>query len=336
MNRQEIKKLKSADLLKKLEALNSQPVFEAADLLVLKYVLDEIEARAEIRLNKSVVTERMKAARGETKPETCLTKIETSETTGINLMVLDKESVSDIPGLKRYQFGYALDMEKAFEGENIIPLTHVLSMIDVRADSVVCAKVKKVTPFMNSRPLCEVKIEGLLSFEATKEKPWSAKEIIRKAYKDGKLELSKDIAVKLVEQKIIKVDISKQFGIALNKEILFKIDQSFGKHGVVYGVVYPVDEVDADGDSANKEEVLKACWKFMEDYQTLNFMHNDDIRPGEVVVVECACALASVPELGIKKGDWYIAVKVKDAEIKRLIESGEITGFSMEGSAIPA
>ena len=267
-----------------------------------------------------------------TKPLECLTKIADAQGVEVNLVILDKETV--LPGFKKYIFGYALDSTKPCKGENLVKAFEKILTSDLRGDSIVTVKVAKVKPVL-SGALFAVELFGPVSYVPSEGKPNCAKEIIRKAWGAGILDLDQKTALEINKANILKIDLDKKFGVTLSKHLIIKAGQKFGEHGVVYGVVYPVDEVDTDGDSANEDEVMKACWKFMEDYQSLNFMHKDPISPREVSIVECATALSSVPELGIKKGDWYMGIRVREPELKKMIESGEITGFSMEGTALP-
>jgi hypothetical protein len=264
---------------------------------------------------------------------TQITKIE-GEGVSINLIVMDKESVPEIAGLKKYVFGYALDSTKKFEDENILKAFECYLPQDFKTDSIVAVKVSGCVPVRNGK-FYEVTLNAPLSFEAKKDKLHSAKEIIRKAFASNVLEITKESAIDLCKSGILTFDIDKHFGLQIDKIRFVKAGQRFGEHGVVYGVVYPVDEVDTDGDSATAEEVMKACWRFMEDYQNLNFMHKNGLTQREVSIVECAITPADIPEMGFKKGDWYMAIRVRDQELKKMIESGEITGFSMEGTALP-
>ena len=102
----------------------------------------------------------------------------------------------------------------------------------------------------------------------------------------------------------------------------------------VAGVVYEPDVIDAQGDSANADEIRKAAHKFLEDSRTIGLMHKEDAGPRAKLVESYI-----VPDnmrygnQVIKKGSWVIVVKVTDNELWKAIKDGSITGFSMGGTA---
>lgn len=332
MNRKAIEKLTDADLLLLIGKLIDGAEFTADNAVELHNAIAVAKQRKSIFIGfKTSMSKRV------TDPLQAITDAAPADGgVEVNLTVLDKESCTEIEGLKKYTLGFALDSTKAFDGDNMVEAIAVVSKTDAKVGSVVCMKAASVSPAKMENGFFTASIAQLTCFEVKKEKPHSAKEIIRKAHKAGRLELSQELAVDLNRLGILKVDIDKEFGVNLDKALKFKKTSLFGENGVVYCIVYPVNEVDTDGDSAAPEEVLKACWRFMENYQRLNFMHRDPLTDDDVSIVECAVALSDVPELGFKKGDWYMAVRVKNPELKAKIESGEITGFSMEGTAVPA
>jgi hypothetical protein len=313
------------ELIARFNELLTQKGFSFADAVELQKINNELSIRKSVKVIQS-------HARIQT-PLTHVTKTE-GEGATVNLIVMDKESVPEISGLKKYSFGYALDSTKKFEDENIVKAFDYFLPAEFRADSIVAVKVKGVRPVKDGK-FYRAELSTPLAFEAKKDKLHSAKEIIRKAFASNVLEITRESAVDLCKSGILTFDIDKHFGLQIDKVRFVKAGQKFGEHGVVYGVVYPVDEVDTDGDSATADEVMKACWRFMEDYQNLNFMHKNGLTQREVSIVECAIAPADIPDMGFKKGDWYMAVRVRDQELKKMIESGEITGFSMEGTALP-
>ena len=130
----------------------------------------------------------------------------------------------------------------------------------------------------------------------------------------------------------------KEFG----KEIPpFRISKMFRKdeaEQVVYGVVYAPDEVDAQEDSADAEEIRKACYRFMESGGQFQSNHNKE--PIDVVVLENYLAPVDFHMQDIEgnvqqiqKGSWVQALKIKDADTWQEITKGTITGFSMGGEA---
>jgi hypothetical protein len=338
MKLQAIQKLSDADLLALIKKCISEVTFTPEDALALNRAIAVAKTRRSIFLGMGLaLSNRVTAPIEALTPSDALEK-----SVEINLTVLDKESVPEIEGLKKYVLGYALDSTKPFDGENMLRATEViLPVLDFKVGAVVGVAVANVKPFMNGRKLYEIEL-GKIGTVKPGSKPHSSKEIIRKAHAAGCLDVTQETAIGLNKNGILKIDIDKQFGIPLDKTLAFKKGQNFGKHGVVYSVIYPANEVDTDGDSADPEQTALACWNFMKNLvqqgNGMNFMHEggySGLSSNQVIVVECAVALADAPALGIKKDDWYGAFQVLDPEIRKLIEAGTITGVSIEGTAVP-
>jgi hypothetical protein len=180
-----------------------------------------------------------------------------------------------------------------------------------------------------------VEFEGLAIKGDPRKRPECAKEIIKGAYAGKRLDVSKEMLIEIQKARLLEIDVDSLLGIEVAKSLPIKKTERSMENGVFYCVVYEPDSVDADGDYATAEEIQKACWLYMEKYQKLNLMHEDSLTDKQVIVVENALALVDFA-IGtdiIKKGSWYIAVKVKDPEIKKAIESGELNSLSMEGTA---
>ena len=129
------------------------------------------------------------------------------------------------------------------------------------------------------------------------------------------------------EKPVVEKNVAAQFTI-------IKIDK---KKQMVGGVVYEPDEVDTQDDFATKEEIEKAMYRFMEKYATntkrirINHMGKKHFFP----IIE-----SFVPDedtikgdQSLKKGAWWLMVKVTSDKIWKDIESGKLTGFSMGGTA---
>lgn len=321
------------ELIKKYEALLLSPI-TCENILELKKVRDELLKSKEVKLAK-VENPRIDFIEGR-KAWTEIFKFDAAlPGAEVNFIILDRESISEIKGLRKYSLSYALDSTKAFEDENLVNGVDVLAFEDFRAGSIVTAKVMGVKPSKNGKFYGVSITKSPMTLAVSRGRVNSAKEIIRKAFTANILEMDKQTAVDLCKTGILNFNIDKKYGISFEKEIKLVKGPGFMQEGIVYGIVYPVNERDTDDDYAIPEEVQKACWLFMENYQAFNFMHKDDLTKRDVALVENACAPADIPDMNIKKGDWYIAVKVYNPELKKKIESGEITGFSMEGSAQP-
>ena len=118
------------------------------------------------------------------------------------------------------------------------------------------------------------------------------------------------------------------------KFTITKIDR---KKQIVGGVIYEPDEVDTQGDYANKDEIEKAMYRFMEKYATntkrirINHMGKKIFFP----IVE-----SFIPDHDTMKGDqqlkagtWWLMIKITNDKIWKAIDAGELTGFSMGGKA---
>jgi len=102
----------------------------------------------------------------------------------------------------------------------------------------------------------------------------------------------------------------------------------------VLGVVLEPEVVDAQGDIYSTEEIRNAAHRFMEDFQGLGLQHRDRVN-GDVKILESYLAPEDlvVGETAIKKGTWLFGVRVLSDELWRMVKDGELTGFSIGGSA---
>lgn len=103
----------------------------------------------------------------------------------------------------------------------------------------------------------------------------------------------------------------------------------------VLGIVLEPERVDAQQDIYSAVEVRDAAHHFMEEYRNLGLMHRE-ILGEQVKILESYLAPADfeVDGTSIKKGTWLLAVRVVDEELWGQIKAGELTGFSIGGSAL--
>ncbi|MGH6954636.1 MAG: XkdF-like putative serine protease domain-containing protein, partial [Alphaproteobacteria bacterium] len=108
-----------------------------------------------------------------------------------------------------------------------------------------------------------------------------------------------------------------------------------GEERYVFGIVLEPETVDAQKDIYSAAEVRDAAHHFMEEYRNLGLMHRE-ILGEQVKILESYLAPAEfeVDSTRIKKGTWLLAVRVVDDELWRQIKAGELTGFSIGGSAL--
>jgi DNA adenine methylase len=93
--------------------------------------------------------------------------------------------------------------------------------------------------------------------------------------------------------------------------------------------------VDAQGDTISSEEIRQAAHKFMEDFGNLGLQHKTIVN-GKLKLLESFIAPVDFDVDGesVKQGTWLMAERVVDDELWTAIRKGEITGFSIGGSAI--
>jgi len=103
----------------------------------------------------------------------------------------------------------------------------------------------------------------------------------------------------------------------------------------VFGIVLEPEKVDAQQDIYSAAEVRDAAHRFMEEYRNLGLMHRK-ILGEQVKILESYLAPAEFEVDGtlIKKGTWLLAVRVVDEELWTQIKAGDLTGFSIGGSAV--
>jgi hypothetical protein len=106
---------------------------------------------------------------------------------------------------------------------------------------------------------------------------------------------------------------------------------------IVLGIVAEPDVEDSQGDQQTAEEIEKASNWFMEKAQKITIItdENHDNDDFKATLLENYIARVDMSLEGevIKKGTWLQALRL-DEETWEKVESGELTGFSMAGTAI--
>lgn len=106
---------------------------------------------------------------------------------------------------------------------------------------------------------------------------------------------------------------------------------------IVYGIVAEPDVEDSQGDQQTAEEIEKAAYWFMEKAQGIKVEtdvdHDDDDFSANLLENYIARSDMVIEEEVIKKGSWVQALRL-DEDTWEKVESGELTGFSMKGTAI--
>lgn len=115
-----------------------------------------------------------------------------------------------------------------------------------------------------------------------------------------------------------------------------RIIKSDSPERIVYGIVAEPDVKDSQGDQQTAEDIEKASNWFMETAQniTVKTDENHDDDDFSAVLLENYIARNDMVLEGevIKKGTWLQALRL-DEDAWEKVESGELTGFSMAGTA---
>ena len=102
----------------------------------------------------------------------------------------------------------------------------------------------------------------------------------------------------------------------------------------VLGIVLEPEVVDAQGDIYSAQEICTAAHRFMEEFGGMGLMHrlrvNDQVKVLENYLAPTDFTLG---EISVRKGTWLLAVRVLSDELWERVKSGDLTGFSIGGSA---
>ena len=101
---------------------------------------------------------------------------------------------------------------------------------------------------------------------------------------------------------------------------------------LVYAVVYEPEVEDTDGDKMTADEIEKASHEFMMSNQSIDRQHDFVAGAGQLMESYIAPVDFKLGEQLVTKGTWVMVTKASD-EIWDGIQNGEITGYSMAGTA---
>jgi len=103
----------------------------------------------------------------------------------------------------------------------------------------------------------------------------------------------------------------------------------------VLGIVLEPEVRDAQGDIYSAKEVRTAAHAFMEQFQNIGFMHRELIND-KVSILESYVAPSefTIGDQSVKEGTWLFATRVNDPEMWDGIKKGNLTGYSIGGSAV--
>ncbi|MGI5865531.1 MAG: XkdF-like putative serine protease domain-containing protein [Myxococcales bacterium] len=102
----------------------------------------------------------------------------------------------------------------------------------------------------------------------------------------------------------------------------------------VLGIVLEPEVVDAQGDIYSADEIRAAAHRFREEFGGLGLMHRLRVND-QVKVLESYLAPTdfTVGDITVRKGTWLLAVRVLSDELWERVKNGDLTGFSIGGSA---
>lgn len=111
--------------------------------------------------------------------------------------------------------------------------------------------------------------------------------------------------------------------------------------GLVYGIVYEPLKMDAHEDWTSAAEIQKMAHSFLPSALRTGIWtdknHKEPLAKNDVDVVESYIAPVDFTldnGESITKGSWVLVAKVNSEELRKAIEDGEITGFSLEGKGL--
>jgi hypothetical protein len=101
---------------------------------------------------------------------------------------------------------------------------------------------------------------------------------------------------------------------------------------IVWGEVYAPGFPDSQGDYMTPEEIKKMAYGFMRKGALANVDTNHSQQPNGSRIVESFIARKGDPVF--IPGSWVVGVHVPDSATWRMIKSGELNGFSLDGFGV--
>ena len=116
----------------------------------------------------------------------------------------------------------------------------------------------------------------------------------------------------------------------IQTENIIEFSKSDKTEQIVFGEVYVPDAKDTDGNFMTRETIAKMAHDFLSNKRNAEISKSHSGAKDKGCVVESFIAREGDPDF--KAGSWVVGVHVPDVEVWKSIESGEITGFSIEGT----
>jgi hypothetical protein len=121
-------------------------------------------------------------------------------------------------------------------------------------------------------------------------------------------------------------------------DLMIPLSKSSLINGLVYGVVYEPMTKDSHGDWTSDFEIENAAHNFLPkalskgNTSWTDINHKDEVNEVEVVESYIAQVNFNFPNgEPVKKGSWVLVARVNNEDLRKSIEDGEITGYSLEG-----
>ena len=119
--------------------------------------------------------------------------------------------------------------------------------------------------------------------------------------------------------------------IEVKKESIVDFKKSDEVKQIVYGEVYVPNQRDTDGNWMTEETIEKMAHNFMENMKNQSINKNHKGPKDKGAVVESFIVRKGDPDF--TTGSWVLGVHISDKKVWDQVVKGELTGFSIEGTA---
>jgi hypothetical protein len=120
--------------------------------------------------------------------------------------------------------------------------------------------------------------------------------------------------------------------MTINHRIEVKIKKTDAAKQIVYGEVYIPYALDSQGDYATPSEIETMAHNFLKSGRNANIDTEHDLIRNGSNTVESFVAREGDPDF--TPGSWVLGTHIPEKEVWAKVESGEINGYSMYGSAV--
>lgn len=121
----------------------------------------------------------------------------------------------------------------------------------------------------------------------------------------------------------------KKLNNKIQTENIVSFKKSNSQKQIVYGEVYVPNQRDTDGNFMTAETIEKMAHDFLAKQRNSQISKGHDGKADKGCVVESFIARKDDPDF--IEGAWVIGAHIPDIEIWKQVESGDLTGFSIEG-----